>query len=65
MNQTESIKTKSTFYTSLSISSAVPTAPILNERPLDERRNCDPSSAHRTDRYPIPSFFDYRIKILR
>jgi hypothetical protein len=65
MNQIESIKTKSKFYTSISISSPVPTAPIVSERPLDERINCDPSSAHRTDRYPIPSFFDYRIKISR
>jgi hypothetical protein len=65
MNHTESITTQSKFYTSISISSPVPTAPIVRERPLDERKNCDPSSAHRTDKYPIPSFFDYRIKMSR
>ena len=38
-----------------------PTAPVVG-RHNQVVRKTDPSSVARTDRYPIPSFFDYRTK---
>ena len=40
----------------------VPTAPIVRQQNVADRRSTDPSSATRIDRYPIPSFFEYRMK---
>ena len=40
-----------------------PTAPVAGRQPLIERKITDPSSAFpRGEHYPIPSFFEYRIK---
>lgn len=40
---------------------AQPAAPAIN-KPEEERTRKDPSSSSRTDNYPIPSFFEYRIR---
>ena len=39
-----------------------PTAPITGRQPVIDRRSPDPSSVLRSDRYPIPSFFEYRMR---
>jgi hypothetical protein len=40
-----------------------PTVPVTGRQPLIERKITDPSSAFpRGEHYPIPSFFEYRIK---
>jgi hypothetical protein len=39
-----------------------PTMPLNGRLPKFERKSSDPSSASKHDRYPIPSFFEYRIK---
>lgn len=38
-----------------------PTMP-LGRQPIVERKVIDPSSSPRVERYPIPSFFERRIK---
>lgn len=44
-------------------SSGKPTMPFNGRQPIMERKIADPSSgAPRGERYPIPSFFEYRIK---
>lgn len=46
------------------ISAGKPALPIITTRqPVSERKKSDPSSASpKSERYPIPSFFEYRIK---
>ena len=45
------------------ISAGKPSIPITTRQPFVERRNADPSSTYpKGERYPIPSFFEYRIK---
>ena len=45
------------------ISSGKPSMPLMVRQPLVERKTSDPSStAPKGERYPIPSFFEYRIK---
>ena len=40
-----------------------PTIPLPGRQPIIERKITDPSSTSpRGERYPIPSFFEYRIK---
>lgn len=40
-----------------------PSIPLTGRVPSVERKICDPSSSSpRGERYPIPSFFEYRIK---
>jgi len=40
-----------------------PTVPVVGRQPFVERKTSDPSSAFpRGEHYPIPSFFEYRIK---
>jgi len=40
-----------------------PTIPVLGRQPLVERKISDPSSSFpKGERYPIPSFFEYRVK---
>ncbi len=40
-----------------------PTMPVHGRQPVIERRTADPSSTYpKGERYPIPSFFEYRIK---
>jgi len=40
-----------------------PTIPLTGRQPLIERKLTDPSSASpKGEHYPIPSFFEYRIK---
>lgn len=44
-------------------SSRQPSVPSTGRNPMVERKISDPSSASpRGERYPIPSFFEYRIK---
>ncbi|MGE5521018.1 MAG: hypothetical protein ACM3VS_13890 [Candidatus Dadabacteria bacterium] len=41
-----------------------PSMPITGKKSMIERRSADPSSAApKGERYPIPSFFEYRIRI--
>jgi len=43
--------------------SAKPTIPLPGRQPIIERKISDPSSSSpKGERYPIPSFFEYRIK---
>lgn len=62
MKQTQSIrKISSVTYSNMGM--AGPTAPILvGNETYNRRNNPDPSSVHRTTKYPIPSFFEYRSK---
>jgi hypothetical protein len=40
-----------------------PSMPLVGKQPFTERKTTDPSSANpKGQRYPIPSFFEYRIK---
>jgi hypothetical protein len=40
-----------------------PSMPLIGKQPVSERKTSDPSSASpKGERYPIPSFFEYRIK---
>lgn len=40
-----------------------PTMPMTGRQPLMERKTVDPSSSYpKGERYPIPSFFEYRMK---
>ncbi len=40
-----------------------PTMPVQGRQPVIERKTADPSSTFpKGERYPIPSFFEYRIK---
>jgi hypothetical protein len=40
-----------------------PSMPLMARQPFIERKTSDPSStAPKGERYPIPSFFEYRIK---
>jgi hypothetical protein len=40
-----------------------PTVPLQGRQPIVERKISDPSSASpKGERYPIPSFFEYRIR---
>jgi hypothetical protein len=40
-----------------------PTIPVTGRQPQAERKMSDPSSSlPRGERYPIPSFFEYRIR---
>lgn len=43
------------------INAGKPTMP-LGRQPLIERKITDPSSAPRVERYPVPTFFEHRIK---
>jgi hypothetical protein len=45
------------------IGSGKPTMPMTGRQPVIERKISDPSSTYpKGERYPIPSFFEYRIK---
>ena len=45
------------------ISTGRPSMPMITRQPIVERKTTDPSSASpKGERYPIPSFFEYRIK---
>lgn len=45
------------------VSTGRPTMPSILRQPIVERKTSDPSStAPKGERYPIPSFFEYRIK---
>jgi hypothetical protein len=45
------------------VSAGKPTAPVTGRQPFIERKTIDPSSSSpRGEHYPIPSFFEYRIK---
>jgi hypothetical protein len=45
------------------IGAGKPSVPLATRQPIVERKNADPSStAPKGERYPIPSFFEYRIK---
>ncbi|HVK97165.1 MAG TPA: hypothetical protein VM368_05075 [Flavisolibacter sp.] len=40
-----------------------PTMPLISKKVFVEKRTSDPSSsASNSNRYPIPGFFEYRIK---
>ena len=45
------------------ISAGKPSIPLTTRQPIVERKTSDPSSSQpKGERYPIPSFFEYRIK---
>lgn len=45
------------------ISAGKPSIPLSTRQPIVERKMSDPSSSFpKGERYPIPSFFEYRIK---
>jgi hypothetical protein len=43
------------------VSAGKPTMPS-GRQPIVERKFSDPSSSPKSERYPIPSFFEYRFK---
>ena len=45
------------------VSTGKPSIPLSSTQPLVKRKTIDPSSSSpKGERYPIPSFFEYRIK---
>jgi hypothetical protein len=49
--------------TTQAVHSGKPTMPFMGRQPIIERKISDPSSASpKGERYPIPSFFEYRMK---
>jgi hypothetical protein len=52
------------FYTSTHTNTGVtkPMAPVAARQAVNDRRSPDPSSVLRSDRYPIPSSFEYRMR---
>lgn len=40
-----------------------PVAPLTARQAFEGRRAPDPSSVLRSERYPIPSFFEYRMRV--
>ena len=45
------------------MSTSKPTNPLIGRQSIIERKISDPSSSSpKGERYPIPSFFEYRIK---
>jgi hypothetical protein len=57
----ESIKLTTTL-SSHQQGSAQPTAPIIGRQQVGEWKRKDPSSTAMGNRYPRPSFFDYRVR---
>jgi len=53
--------TRKTTAATQTISAGKPTLPS-GRQPIVERKFSDPSSSPKGERYPIPSFFEYRIK---
>jgi len=48
---------------SQAINTSKPTIPLIGRQSIVERKISDPSSSSpKGERYPIPSFFEYRIK---
>ena len=47
----------------VSTASLKPAAPFEARQTFTGRRAPDPSSVLRSDRYPIPSFFEYRMRV--
>jgi len=47
----------------VSKASLKPAAPFEARQAFTGRRAPDPSSVLRSDRYPIPSFFEYRMRV--
>jgi hypothetical protein len=43
------------------VNAGKPTMP-LGRQPIIERKISDPSSSPRVERYPVPSFYEHRIK---
>lgn len=41
-----------------------PVAPFTARQASTDRRAPDPSSVLRSDRYPIPNFFEYRMRAI-
>ena len=39
-----------------------PAAPIISRHLIQDKKNIDPSACVTSERYPIPSFFEYRMK---
>ena len=39
-----------------------PVAPIIRRQIIQDKKNADPSACVTTEKYPIPSFFEYRMK---
>lgn len=39
-----------------------PAQPFIGKQPLIERKTADPSSSAKGEKYPIPSFYEYRVK---
>ena len=48
-----------TFSSVQPVNTGKPTMP-LGRQPIVERKISDPSSSPKCERYPVPSFFDYR-----
>jgi hypothetical protein len=62
MKNNESVKT---IFTNVQVSTAntKPEAPLTARQAFAGRRAPDPSSVLRSGRYPIPSFFEYRMRV--
>jgi hypothetical protein len=53
-----------TLFTSMQVNTGTikPAAPFTARQAYSDRRVPDPSSVQRSDRYPIPTFFEYRMR---
>jgi hypothetical protein len=57
------IKTGTMTTSSQMVHAGRPTIPVSGRQPIIERKISDPSSSSpKGERYPIPSFFEYRMK---
>lgn len=59
----QKINITSTASASQIMSAGKPSIPLSGRQPVVERKTFDPSSSSpKGERYPIPAFFEYRIK---
>jgi hypothetical protein len=61
MKNTEQART---LFTTAQVNTASikPAAPLTARQAFSDRRAPDPSSVQRSDRYPIPTSFEYRMR---
>lgn len=61
--QKMNFSTTTTAAAAKTVSAGKPSIPMTTRQPIAERKTSDPSSTSpKGERYPIPSFFEYRIK---
>jgi len=60
MNRIDVLKNGSSFFSNAS--APAPTAPLINKNAFPAHQPKDPSSASEARQYPVPHFFEYRMR---